>query len=108
MFFDFAKQKWKIFVFSFLRHIGDLLVVGFGDAAGDAGEGVAVAAERDGRNGVAVSLMPALARRGFRSLTAFAAEWCALHHSVRREALSGIPRRTRCGSPPTDIVVLFP
>ncbi len=27
---------------------GDLLVVGFGDAAGDAGEGVAVAAERDG------------------------------------------------------------
>ena len=59
LFFDFVKQKWKIFIFSFPRHIGDLLVVGFGDAAGDAGEGVAV--ERDGRNGEAVSLMPALA-----------------------------------------------
>ena len=31
---------------------GDFLVVGFGEAAGDAGEGVAVAAERDGQNGV--------------------------------------------------------
>jgi len=40
---------------------GDLLVVRFGEAAGDAGEGVAVAAERDGQNGVAASLMPALA-----------------------------------------------
>ena len=28
--------------------VGDLFVVRFGDAAGDAGEGVAVAAERDG------------------------------------------------------------
>ena len=89
MFFDFAKQKWKIFIFSFLRHFRDLFVVRFGEAAGDAGEGVAVAAERDGKNGVGVSLMPALARRGFRSLTAFAAEWCVPPCETKGEKMGG-------------------
>ena len=68
---------------------GDLFVVRLSEAAGDAGEGVAVAAERDGQaDGGAVSPKPALVRRGFRSLTAFAAEWCAAE-GVQREKMGG-------------------
>ena len=67
----------------------DGTVEGLDDAARDAGERVAVAAERDGlADGVAVFLMPALERRGFRSLTAFAAEWCAAE-GVQREKMGG-------------------
>ena len=67
----------------------DGTVEGLDDAARDAGERVAVAAGRDGlADGGVVSLMPALARRGFRSLTAFAAEWCAAE-GVQREKMGG-------------------
>ncbi len=67
----------------------DGAVEGLGDAARDAGKRVAVAAERDGQaDGGAVSPKPALVRRGFRSLTAFAAEWCAAE-GVQREKMGG-------------------
>lgn len=42
-------RNGEYFTFSALRHLGDLLVVRFSEAAGDASEGVAVAAERDGQ-----------------------------------------------------------
>ena len=40
-------------------------------------------------DGGAAALMPALARRGFRSLTAFAAEWCALPYETKGEKMGG-------------------
>ena len=45
---DLAKGFWQALPHLLNDLFGDLLVVRFGDAAGDAGQGVAVAAERDG------------------------------------------------------------